>query len=222
MLKAQREMLASLQSGQAARQRIVEHRCGRHLHGLAEHHEARRTDRLDRPLGQADQLHPLGLGRRVRAGLVDVSCVDLDHAAQLQVVSADAVPVLVLDRGAERHPRGGPVQRVPHHPGEHDPAEGEHDGAHVAELRGQGSMMVNDLNSVKQRYAINFRGSVHDRAISLREGSILQTFDPEAPLYDPEAPISFARLGRHIGNAVPVRLGEVIADSITAHLSALS
>lgn len=28
---------------------------------------------------------------------------------------------------------------------------------------------INDVNSVKQRYAINFRGSVHDRAISLRD-----------------------------------------------------
>ncbi|WMD22169.1 methyl-accepting chemotaxis protein [Achromobacter seleniivolatilans] len=28
---------------------------------------------------------------------------------------------------------------------------------------------IGDLNSVKQRYAINFRGSVHDRAISLRD-----------------------------------------------------
>ncbi len=28
---------------------------------------------------------------------------------------------------------------------------------------------INDINSVKQRYAINFRGSVHDRAISLRD-----------------------------------------------------
>jgi methyl-accepting chemotaxis protein len=28
---------------------------------------------------------------------------------------------------------------------------------------------MNDINSVKQRYAINFRGSVHDRAISLRD-----------------------------------------------------
>ena len=31
--------------------------------------------------------------------------------------------------------------------------------------------VINELNSVKQRYAINFRGSVHDRAISLRPGS---------------------------------------------------
>ena len=29
--------------------------------------------------------------------------------------------------------------------------------------------VINDINSVKQRYAINFRGSVHDRAISIRD-----------------------------------------------------
>jgi methyl-accepting chemotaxis protein len=28
---------------------------------------------------------------------------------------------------------------------------------------------INDINSVKQRYAINFRGSVHDRAIAIRD-----------------------------------------------------
>lgn len=33
---------------------------------------------------------------------------------------------------------------------------------------------INDINSVKQRYAINFRGSVHDRAIALRD-VILET-----------------------------------------------
>jgi methyl-accepting chemotaxis protein len=27
---------------------------------------------------------------------------------------------------------------------------------------------INDVNSVKQRFAINFRGSVHDRAIAIR------------------------------------------------------
>jgi methyl-accepting chemotaxis protein len=34
---------------------------------------------------------------------------------------------------------------------------------------------INDLNSVKQRYAINFRGSVHDRAIALRDVVLAQT-----------------------------------------------
>lgn len=33
---------------------------------------------------------------------------------------------------------------------------------------------INDVNSVKQRYAINFRGSVHDRAISLRDVVLAQ------------------------------------------------
>ena len=33
----------------------------------------------------------------------------------------------------------------------------------------RGLTTINDVNSVKQRYAINFRGSVHDRAISLRD-----------------------------------------------------
>ena len=28
---------------------------------------------------------------------------------------------------------------------------------------------IGDINSVKQRYAINFRGSVHDRAIAVRD-----------------------------------------------------
>src|SRR3989339_1940103 len=32
-----------------------------------------------------------------------------------------------------------------------------------------GLSTINQVNSVKQRYAINFRGSVHDRAIALRD-----------------------------------------------------
>ena len=34
---------------------------------------------------------------------------------------------------------------------------------------------VNEINSVKQRYAINFRGSVHDRAIAIRDVVILES-----------------------------------------------
>jgi methyl-accepting chemotaxis protein len=37
---------------------------------------------------------------------------------------------------------------------------------------------INDVNSVKQRYAINFRGSVHDRAIALRDEVLASS--PEA------------------------------------------
>ncbi len=34
---------------------------------------------------------------------------------------------------------------------------------------------ITDVNAVKQRYAINFRGSVHDRAISLRDVTLLES-----------------------------------------------
>lgn len=34
--------------------------------------------------------------------------------------------------------------------------------------------VITDINSVKQRYAINFRGSVHDRAIAIRDVVLLQ------------------------------------------------
>jgi methyl-accepting chemotaxis protein len=36
---------------------------------------------------------------------------------------------------------------------------------------------INDLNSVKQRYAINFRGSVHDRSIAVRDVVLATTAD---------------------------------------------
>lgn len=37
--------------------------------------------------------------------------------------------------------------------------------------------VINDLNSVKQRYAINFRGSVHDRSIAVRDLVLLDDAD---------------------------------------------
>lgn len=57
-----------------------------------------------------------------------------------------------------------------------------------------------------------------DRAISLREAAILQTFPPEYRFAPNGAAIKFSRMGRLIGNAVPVRLGEVIAGSLIAHV----
>ena len=43
---------------------------------------------------------------------------------------------------------------------------------------------INDVNSVKQRLAINFRGSVHDRAIALRDVVLAQTPDEAQPEID--------------------------------------
>ena len=56
-----------------------------------------------------------------------------------------------------------------------------------------------------------------DRAISLREAAILQTFPPDYQFVGPGERVRFSVLGRLIGNAVPVRLGEVIGDSVVSH-----
>lgn len=57
-----------------------------------------------------------------------------------------------------------------------------------------------------------------DRAISLREAALLQTFPFEYAFTEPLNPLYFTTIGRYIGNAVPVDLGKVIARSITRHL----
>jgi DNA (cytosine-5)-methyltransferase 1 len=57
-----------------------------------------------------------------------------------------------------------------------------------------------------------------DRAISLREAALLQTFPPNYEFLAPDEPIIFDRIGRLVGNAVPVKLGQVIARSILGHI----
>lgn len=59
-----------------------------------------------------------------------------------------------------------------------------------------------------------------DRAISLREAAMLQTFPKTYSFAPPGSPVKFSKMGRLIGNAVPVRLGEVIANSLIAHVRA--
>ena len=62
-----------------------------------------------------------------------------------------------------------------------------------------------------------------DRAISLREASIFQSFPPNYKFIDDTSQsLSVANISRQIGNAVPVRLGEVIAISIKNHLKNLN
>lgn len=55
------------------------------------------------------------------------------------------------------------------------------------------------------------------RAISLREAAILQSFPRTYQFMKPEQ-ITFKAVGRMIGNAVPVRLGEVIGESLMRHV----
>jgi DNA (cytosine-5)-methyltransferase 1 len=57
-----------------------------------------------------------------------------------------------------------------------------------------------------------------DRAISLREAALLQTFPFYYDFIDPKAVFSSQEIATHIGNAVPVRLGQVIAKSIKEHV----
>ena len=57
-----------------------------------------------------------------------------------------------------------------------------------------------------------------DRAISLREAALLQSFPEDYRFTPPSAEVHFARLGRHIGNAVPVALAAAIGRAIRGHL----
>ena len=57
-----------------------------------------------------------------------------------------------------------------------------------------------------------------DRAISVREAALLQTFPMNYRFFENESEVSITKASRYIGNAVPPRLGEVIAESIIAHL----
>lgn len=59
-----------------------------------------------------------------------------------------------------------------------------------------------------------------DRAISLREAAMLQGFPQDYAFLPDGEPISFARLGRLIGNAVPVTLGQAIGETLMDHAGA--
>lgn len=57
-----------------------------------------------------------------------------------------------------------------------------------------------------------------DRAISIREGAILQSFPDDYIFIDDEHPVPKRELATQIGNAVPVELGKAIGISIQKHL----
>lgn len=59
-----------------------------------------------------------------------------------------------------------------------------------------------------------------DRAISLREGAILQSFPKDYEFVPEGEPIHRKTIGRLIGNAVPVELGKAIGMTIVRHLEA--
>ncbi len=57
-----------------------------------------------------------------------------------------------------------------------------------------------------------------DRAISLREGALLQTFPADYSFVPEDVNVRIGPIARLVGNAVPVRLGEAIGKSIMDHL----
>lgn len=61
-----------------------------------------------------------------------------------------------------------------------------------------------------------------NRALSLREGAILQSFPRSYVFVPPGQRISIKEVSRHIGNAVPPRLGEIIGVSIQKHILKIS
>ena len=57
-----------------------------------------------------------------------------------------------------------------------------------------------------------------NRAISLREAAMFQTFPKGYKFFSPKESISITKASRYIGNAVPPKLGKVTARSILNHL----
>lgn len=60
-----------------------------------------------------------------------------------------------------------------------------------------------------------------DRAISLREAAIIQSFPKDYSFLKEGETVTFERLGTLIGNAVPPKLGEAIGNSILRHVEAV-
>lgn len=57
-----------------------------------------------------------------------------------------------------------------------------------------------------------------NRAISLREAAILQSFPDSYVFAKPDETPRFNVIGRLVGNAVPVRIGEIVGKALRASL----
>ncbi len=57
-----------------------------------------------------------------------------------------------------------------------------------------------------------------DRALTLREGALLQGFPFDYEFVQPGKPVRFGAVSRLIGNAVPVKLSVAIASAVRTHL----
>ena len=64
-----------------------------------------------------------------------------------------------------------------------------------------------------------FGHPTQDRAISVREAALIQTFPKTYKFFADEQYVAITKASRYIGNAVPPRLGEIIAESISKHIN---
>ena len=60
-----------------------------------------------------------------------------------------------------------------------------------------------------------------DRALTLREGALLQSFPADYEFVAPGAELKISNVARMIGNAVPPIIGTLIGKSIFAHLKSV-
>ena len=85
--------------------------------------------------------------------------------------------------------------------------------------RMQWDMLAPTLTTQFYRYGTGrFGHPEQDRALSLREGALLQTFPEHYQFLPPGGKALFTRIGRHIGNAVPPSLASAVGKAITCHL----
>lgn len=63
-----------------------------------------------------------------------------------------------------------------------------------------------------------FGHPTQNRAISVREAALFQTFPLTYQFFPNEKEVSITKASRYIGNAVPPRLGTIIAESIKQHI----
>jgi DNA (cytosine-5)-methyltransferase 1 len=63
---------------------------------------------------------------------------------------------------------------------------------------------------------------VQDRAISLREAAIIQSFPESYEFIEPDKKVVHSSIETQIGNAVPVLLARTIAKSIKKHVKGIS
>jgi DNA (cytosine-5)-methyltransferase 1 len=90
-----------------------------------------------------------------------------------------------------------------------------------------GRMSWDDVAPTMTTYCIGlnngrFGHPEQDRAISLREAALLQSFPKNYDIIDPDTIFNAQRIARHIGNAVPVGLGRAIAKSIKNHIKTIN